>query len=72
MYNGTEAEGRESFKFLYELGGWTSFLFYSSTHRLRSGPVMDLAKEIPYEALNTFHVSLFINQVDEFLLTFRR
>jgi hypothetical protein len=35
FYNGSEAEGKANFKFLYDLG-----------------PVMDIAKEIPYEALN--------------------
>jgi hypothetical protein len=38
FYNGSEAEGRANFKFLYDIG-----------------PVADMAKEIPYEALNTLH-----------------
>jgi FAD/FMN-containing dehydrogenase len=38
FYNGSEAEGRANFKFVYDLG-----------------PVADMAKEIPYEALNTLN-----------------
>jgi len=38
FYNGSEAEGRANFKFLYDIG-----------------PVADMAKEIPFEALNTLH-----------------
>ena len=33
-----------------------SFALQTGVHRLRSGPVVDLCKEIPYEELNALQV----------------
>lgn len=54
-------EGQIS-NFCMTLVSGVSFIVSQSSRKLLSDPVVDMAKEIPYEALNTLHVSHFHSQ----------
>ena len=60
LYNGSEEDGRAAFKPLLDIGMSQPFdLLLCFTHNVNIGPVVDMAKEVDYLAVNTMTVSSF-------------
>ena len=59
MYNGSEEEGRVAYKEFLDIGEHIERLDQLIAEFLFPGPIADMAKELPYEQLNTLQVSAY-------------
>jgi hypothetical protein len=58
MYNGSEEEGRAAYKEFLDIGEYVGNLD-EPLDFIFLGPIADMAKELPYEELNTLQVSAY-------------